>query len=364
MMITGGGTGGHTSPAIAIIEELRKRDPLLMLQWVGRKGNLEERVSRAMDIPFRSVPVEGWPRGQRWRKAWAAAKLAIGMARAAMFIRGFRPQVVLGVGGYVSLPLMYAAQRMGVATVVHEQNKRLGLANRLLAQRARRILLSYPDTLGDYPQDRARVVGNPVRAGFASPPSQAEAKARLGLAEDAPVVLVCGGSQGAHTLNVATAELLGRCTRGEIQFLWMTGAAEAEAAREHADKSGLPVQVFPFIDDMVTACAAADLVVSRAGASTTAELAVLGKPSVLVPYPFATDNHQEQNARALEAAGAAAVILDDACSGERLAQEIRSILGSPERLAAMAHAAATLARPSATETIAEEILSLVFESAQ
>lgn len=361
MMITGGGTGGHTSPAVAIIEELQKRDPRLSVQWVGRKGNIEERVSKSLAIPFRSVPVEGWPRGRSLRKAWAAAKLAFGIARAYLYLKKFQPQVVLGVGGYVSLPLVWAAQRAGIPAVLHEQNKRLGLANRMLAGRATRIFLSYPDTIGDFPAEHARVVGNPVRAGFITPPSREEACRRFSLNPELPVILVTGGSQGARMLNAAMSELVLKLGAAEAQVLWMTGVSEAASARAVAAQAAAPVQVFPFIDDMPSACAAADLMICRAGASSTAEIAALGKPSILIPYPHATDNHQEQNARAFEAAGAAVVVLDDVCTGAHLLELVRWLLGDPDRLAAMRAASAGLGRPGAAETIAEEILSIVFQ---
>jgi len=362
IMITGGGTGGHTSPAVAIIEELQKRDPRLVVQWIGRRRGIEQGVCERIGVPFRSVLVEGWPRKRSIRQVWVAGKLALGVARSMLYIARFRPQVVIGVGGYVSLPLCYAAQRMGVPTVLHEQNKRLGMANRVLAPRATHLFLSYPNTLGEYPKDRASVVGNPVRTGFASPPTQADARRRLGLEPAIPVVLVSGGSQGAHTLNRAMTDVLPQFGEGEAQFLWMTGKADAVEARAAAVKSSVRAEVFPFIDDMVTACAAADLIVGRAGASSTAEIAVLGKPSILVPYPHATDNHQEQNARAFEEVGGAVVVLDQECTGARLAQEIRGLIGDRARLGGMAKAVAALAKPMAADAIAEEILVLAFES--
>ncbi len=363
IMVTGGGTGGHTSPAVAIVEELQERDARLVIQWVGRENGVEERVCQNYAIPFRSVPVEGWPRTRSLRRLWVAGKLLCGVCKSWMLLRKFRPQLVLGVGGYVSLPLVLTAQRMGIPTVLHEQNKRLGLANRLLAPRCSKILLSYPDTVGNYPKARADVVGNPVRAGFAHPPDRIEACAKLELDPGIPVVLVCGGSQGAHTLNAAMMEAVPGFGTEEVQFLWMTGQADAVAAREVAEAAPAKVHVFSFIDDMVTACAAADLVVSRSGASTTAELAVLGKPAILVPYPHATDNHQEQNARAFETAGAAIVLLDEACTAERLGDLIREVIADG-RTADLADAAGKLAKPHAAETIVEAILALAFEEKQ
>lgn len=360
VMISGGGTGGHTSPAVAILQELRKRDPQLLAQWVGRSGGIEERVAKAQNVPFRDVPVEGWPRKAVVRRAWVAVKLAAGLARAATCLRKFQPQVVIGVGGYVSLPLVWAAQRFGVPTVLHEQNKRLGMANRMLAEKAARIFLSFEDTVGDFPAEIARVVGNPVRADFLNPLPLVEAKKKLELDPALPVVLVSGGSQGAQRINRAVADVLPRLGADEAQFVWMTGHEGASAAREVAGRSAAKTLVFSFIEDMATSCAAADLVVGRAGASSTAEIAVLGKPSILIPFPHATDNHQEENARAFEAAGAAVLLLDAECTGARLEEVLRGLLADSARLDAMGRAAKGLAYPAAAEAIVDEILALVF----
>ena len=330
---------------------------------MGKKGGIEQRICENLSIPFRSVPVEGWPRRRSPRKAWVAAKLAYSVARCFLYLMKFRPQAVLGVGGYVSLPLGLAAQRMGIPTVLHEQNRLLGMANRMLAQKAERILLSYPETVGEYPKERAVLVGNPVRAGFITPPSQEEARERLDLDPEIPVVLVCGGSQGARTLNEAVKSLLPELREGEIQVLWMTGKADAAGAREAAQAAGARVEVFSFIEDMPAACAASDLIVSRSGASTTAEIACLGKPSVLVPYPHAAENHQEQNARAFEERGAAVVVLDEECSGQHLLSILRRLLSDGEELTSMGRAAGSLAKPAAGEAIVGEIFGHLFESA-
>ncbi|MBI5092345.1 MAG: undecaprenyldiphospho-muramoylpentapeptide beta-N-acetylglucosaminyltransferase [Candidatus Hydrogenedentes bacterium] len=360
IIITGGGTGGHTSPAVAVIEELQKRDPRLHLLWVGRTGGVEQRISEKLSLPFRGLPVEGWPRRRTPRQLWAGAKLVYSALRSMLIVRKFSPQMVLGVGGYVSLPLVWAAQRLGLPTVLHEQNKRLGMANRILARRATRLFLSYPDTLGNFPPGIARVVGNPVRAGFTKPPSRETARATMGLEPSIPVVLVSGGSQGSRTLNQALTGLVGQLAPGEAQILWMTGASGAADARRVAAESKARVEVFPYIEDMVSACAAADLIISRSGASSTAEIAMLGKPTILVPYPFAADNHQEENARAFEQAEASLILLDSECSPERLLSEMRGLLADKARLAAMGTAAASLARPGAAEHMVEDMFSLVF----
>jgi len=358
-MITGGGTGGHTSPAVAVIEELRKRDARLLLQWVGRKGGIEEQVAEQYDVPFRSLPVEGWTRAKSPRILLTAVKLVWSLFRAWFYLKVFRPQVVFGVGGYVSLPAVWVAQRMDIPTVLHEQNKRLGLANRLCARKASRLLISYPDTLGDFPADKTKIVGNPVRAAFLNPPDIIQARATFALQPNVPVVLVIGGSQGAHTINAAMACVVHAFDKDEVQFIWGAGKFDAIQMRLKAEGAHALTQVHAFIEDMATACAAADLIVSRAGASTTAELAVLGKPSVLIPYPHAADNHQEHNARAFESAGAAVVLLDKECAPDTLEALIRELIGNSEKLLAMGRAAKALAQPLAAENIAETIMELV-----
>lgn len=360
VMITGGGTGGHTSPALAVYDELSVRDPRLRVQWVGCAGKIEERLCRQRGIPFRSIPVAGWPRSGTLRKGWVAAKLAAGLLRALILIRAFRPQVIFGVGGYVSLPLMLVAQRLGVPTVIHEQNRRLGMANRMLAPRAARIYLSFPDTQGDFSADRAEVSGNPVRPEFVSPPARAQALESFGLSPDRPVVLVFGGSQGARSINQAVEDKLDGWLNDGIQIIWATGTPEYEAIRTRVPNGEDGVHLFPYLEDMAAACVAADLVVARAGASTTAELAALGKPCILVPYPHATDNHQAQNAAAFEEAGAGRVLEDILCTGDELLKEVRAMLADPAALAETAGNAHALAHPLAAQVISEGIVTLVF----
>jgi UDP-N-acetylglucosamine--N-acetylmuramyl-(pentapeptide) pyrophosphoryl-undecaprenol N-acetylglucosamine transferase len=360
VMITGGGTGGHTSPALAVLDELRQRDPGLAVQWVGRTRGFERDLCRRLSIPYRGLTVAGWPRKNGPRRLLAGGKLMLGVAQAWLLLRRFRPQLVFGVGGYVSLPLAWTAQRMGIPVMLHEQNQLLGMANRLCAPRATRLFLSYPDTRGSWPDGIALITGNPVRPAFFDPPTRAGAREALGLDPAVPTVLVVGGSQGARRLNDAMIGVLSLFEPGSVQFIWMTGSTDAARARQAAQNAPVRADVFAFVDDMATACAAADLVVSRSGASSTAELAAMGKPCVLVPFPHATDNHQEENARAFERAGAAEVLLDADCTGERLHAVVSGLIRDPDRLKSMGAACATLARPGAAARIVEEMLACVF----
>lgn len=352
VIITGGGTGGHTSPAVAILEALRAQDPSLDARWMGKRGGIEERVSAAVGVPFHAVAAGGWPRGLSPKRALVLAKLLWGTLQSIALLLRHRPDAALGVGGYVSLGPLFAAQLLGVPTYLHEQNKRLGLANRLLARRAACLFLSFEGTVGVAPGTTTQVVGNPVRAGFRTPPDSAAAKAALGFDPALPLLLIVGGSQGAQSINAAVAALAGTLAGAEAQVLWMTGRGDAAMAASAAAAAAARVVVRAFIDDMVTACAAADLVVCRAGASTTAELAALGKPAILVPYPHATDNHQEHNARAFEAAGAAEVLLDSACTGPALTAAVRRYLLDRGRLTVMGQAARSLDRQGAAEAVA------------
>ncbi len=361
LVITGGGTGGHTSPAVAVYEELLRRDPRLNVLWIGRDGAIEHRICGKLNIPFRSLPVEGWPRAKFVRRGWVAGKLAWSMARVWFYLRNFQPDVVFGVGGYVSLPAMYIAPRMGIPCVLHEQNRLMGMTNRIAAQRAARIFLGFPETIGSFPQAKAVYVGNPVRAAFATPPSREEACARFQIDADRPAILITGGSQGARSINDAVARMLSLFSPNEVQVIWMTGQNDAVRAREAVKEAPIPVQVHPFIEDMAAAFAAVDLVIARSGASTTAELALMHKPSILIPYPHATDNHQEHNAKAFVEAGAAVLLHDNEMTPESLAGAVRELLGDRGRLTAMERAVGTLAKPGAADTIAAEILSLAFD---
>lgn len=360
IMITGGGTGGHTSPALAVFEELNRRDPQLRTQWVGCRGKIEERVCKQRAIPFRALPIAGWPRKRGLRQLWVGARLGLSLLRAVLLIRSFKPQVVFGVGGYVSLPLMMAAQRLGIPTVIHEQNRRLGMANQMLAAKASRIYLSFPDTKGSFPADRSAFVGNPVRPEFMMPPSREEACATFQLDPSQPVVLVCGGSQGARQINEAVEARLDDWMAQGIQVIWAAGHSDIEGLRKRCAGTEGTLRLHAFLDDMVSACVAADLVVGRSGASTTAELAVLGKPCILVPYPLATDNHQAQNAAAFEEAGAGRVIADADCTGDTLYEAVAEMLADGVDLARMGQAARSLARPVAADAISEGIMMLVF----
>ncbi len=371
VLIAGGGTGGHVYPALAIVEELRRRDQLLLVQWIGKKNSLEEKICAQNGIPFRSIPILGWPRKGYISKLITLSALAISIIRSYQVIRRFQPQVVIGVGGYASFPPVWCAQKLGIPTVLHEQNSKMGLANKMLAKNADKIFLSFP--LIETPDDEEKatnenskyiLTGNPVRLSFINPPSKEIAREKLGLKQDLFTVLFMGGSQGARVINQNVKEILNAMEPFEFQIIWLTGKGDYEQYQEYTSTSKTILKIFPYSDDMATLMASADLIVSRAGASTLAEITAMGKPSILIPYPYATDNHQEFNARMIQSAGAGDVILESELNPTILLEKIRNYIGNPKILEDKSQNAKNLGKPLAGEVIAEEILKHLFGQPQ
>lgn len=362
VVLAAGGTAGHIFPGLALATRLRDDHGADVL-FVGRAGGQEARL-----IPqagFRLATVESRPfvRGLSLR-ALAAPVAALRAARRAR--RLLRPaDVAVGMGGYTSVPVALAARSERVPLVLHEQNAVPGLANRVAARWARAVALSFADAASRFPR-RARTVvtGNPVREAIASVPLAREALAEeargvLGLEEGRRTVAVFGGSQGALHLDRVAAEAVPLLERNDLQLLLITGPAHlGEVERRLPRDASLPIRTVSFVDRMELVYAAADLAVARAGAGTIAELTVAGLPALLIPYPYATGNHQEANARALQRAGGAAVVLDDQLDAEVLAERVLEML-QPARLEAMGERSAAFGRPDAAEALAALVLEAV-----
>ncbi len=355
VLLTGGGTGGHVYPALAIAEALRAQAPTIEIRFAGTPGGIERRLATDAGLPFHAVPASGFRGLGAVARTRFLGNFGRGALAAWVLLGRWRPQVVLGTGGYVTGPVMAAARARGIACAIQEQNAVPGSANRLAARWAQRIYLGEEAARRWLPAARCVLTGNPVRAAFS---------AGTATAPDLPQgdvrVLVVGGSGGARTLNETLAAIAPRWRqRGDLALVVQTGpTAHAEVAAAFAAWSPARVRVMPYIDAMAPGLRWADLVVCRAGAMTLAELAVTGRPAVLVPFPHATDDHQLRNARAREAAGAAVVLEDRDCRADTLAPMVEAIVGDRARLAAMATAAASLARPRAAADIAADVLRL------
>jgi len=351
VVIAGGGTGGHLYPGLALADTLVARG--LSVTFVGSAEGIEARVVPAAGYPFRVSPARQLRGGGVGRVVAAAVTTLRGVLGALGLLRELRPDLVVGVGGYVSVAVVVAAWLRRIPTMLLEQNVVPGAANRLLGRIARCICVGFDESAAFFPAGRVVHTGNPVRT---------DVLRSSGARSDHPLgLLVFGGSGGARRINQATLDalrMLGPSAR-KLAITHQTGTADAEETRAGYAALGLVGRVEPFIVDMGDAYATADVVVARAGAMTCAELTAVGLPAVLVPYPYAADDHQRRNAEVLVRAGAAEMILDRELSGERLAATLRALIEDPMRRADMAARARALGRPDAADRVAEACVRLL-----
>ena len=354
--VAGGGTGGHVYPGLAVVERLQQRIETRAL-FIGARGGVEEGILARAGREYQLLPGYGLRRATFARKAAAPFVLTAAVVRAARILSEFRPDVVLGTGGYASAAVVVASLVFRIPRVLQEQNSVPGLVNRRLARHADLVLLGYEASRAWLPAGtRSLVVGNPLRRMPIPVRTAAADFFRLDAAR--PVVLIVGGSRGAHSLNLAGADAAARLASQGIQFVILSGAADRVEVERRVSGVSERVRVFDYLDEMHFAYALADVAVARSGASSVFELALFGVPSVFVPYPFAADAHQERNAEPLVRAGGALVVRDAEVTGERLANEVGSLLAAPERRRAMADAMRAWSAPEAADRAADAILAV------
>jgi UDP-N-acetylglucosamine--N-acetylmuramyl-(pentapeptide) pyrophosphoryl-undecaprenol N-acetylglucosamine transferase len=355
-MIAGGGTGGHIFPGIAIAEAIEELSPEAEVFFMGRRGSIEERVVSGTRRRFVTVPSMGVIRGAVIRNVAVPFVVAAGCLKAVSALAMKRPDAAVGTGGFASLPPVLAACALGVPIILQEQNSWPGLATRVLSRFAEVVHVTFSESEKHLPRaKRIEHSGNPVRRGF-DEIDRAAARRALGLTQEANVVMVMGGSRGARRLSLAVADAMPRLSAAGVEFVIQTGAEELEHVRDRAASVGARAVVDVFFEEIARVYAACDIVVSRAGATTLAETAIVGRPAVLVPYPHATDDHQMKNARSVENTGAAVVIPDGEFTGDRLADTIEGLLRDRTRLTSMSSAARALARPDAADRVARDVL--------
>jgi UDP-N-acetylglucosamine--N-acetylmuramyl-(pentapeptide) pyrophosphoryl-undecaprenol N-acetylglucosamine transferase len=356
IVIAGGGTGGHLYPGLAVARELLARDPATIVTFAGTATGLEARVLPREGFPLDVIRSAGLKGKSPAALARGLALLLPGALDAWRVVSLRRPDVVVGVGGYSSGPVVLAAALRGVPTIVLEQNAVPGLANRLLARVVDAAAVAYEEALPWF-RGKGFVSGNPVRPGFLDRSEAYQAGPR---ASGAVRVLVFGGSQGAHAINAAMIEAAPTLARHlpPLSIVHQTGDRDLELVREGYRRAGLEARVVPFLYDMDREMRAADLVVCRAGATTLAELTALGRPALLVPLPTATDDHQRRNAEALARRGAAEVLDQAELTGERLAARILALAADEPARRSMAEAARSAGRPDAARVIADRVLAL------
>ncbi len=360
IIISGGGTGGHIYPAIAIANAIQAAVPEAEILFVGAEGKMEMQKVPQAGYKIEGLPIRGLQRSLSFQNLLLPFRFFQSLRKARKIIKDFRPQVAVGVGGYASGPLLYVAGSMGIPTLVQEQNSYAGLTNKWLAKRARKICVAYEQMSQFFPTNKIVFTGNPVRKDIlSSSEKKEEALAFFQLQKNVPVILVIGGSLGARTINKSIQASFDRLTESRCQVLWQTGKYYFEDCRKSVEDTRITdVHVFDFISRMDLAYAAADVVISRAGALSISELCLVGKPAILVPSPNVSEDHQTKNAEALVRENAA-VLVQDSQASELLVPTALNLVLDTQKSSLLSQNIQKLGKPDAANHIAREILALI-----
>ena len=359
VVISGGGTGGHIFPAIAIADEIKRRNPKVDILFVGAEGKMEmERIPQAGYL-IEGLPIVGFQRKFSFSNFLLPFKLLKSLLKARRIIRQFKPQLVIGVGGYASGPTLKIAQLLGIPTVIQEQNSFPGKTNILLSKKANLICTAYANLEQFFSKEKIRLTGNPVRQALSNiKTSKEDALNVFGLSSLQRTVLVIGGSLGAKTLNDSMLKNLEQISNGQLQFIWQCGKGYIDQINESLSKVPEQIKLMPFISQMDAAYAAADIVVSRAGALSVSELCLVGKPVILVPSPNVSEDHQTKNAMAV-VSSAAAMLLRDTDAREDLVPALYTLVENEEKKMELSRNIKSLAKPNATEDIVDACETLL-----
>lgn len=359
VLITGGGTAGHINPGLAIAKYIKEKNENAEILFIGTDKGLETKLVPREGFELKTIRVRGFKRRLSFDTIAAVKELFLGMAESRSLIKAFRPDIVIGTGGYVCGPVVFNASLMKIPTLIHEQNAFPGVTNRILARFVDAVAFSFKESTKYFKKAKKLVLtGNPIRREVLIADRQL-AREKLGINQDTPMVVVFGGSRGAQNINEAVVDMvLNHYTGTECNLIFAPGEAQFESISERLGTSREPaLSIVPYIYDMGNVMAAADLLICRAGAITISEVSALGVPSIIIPSPYVTANHQEYNARALEKNGAAVVILEKDLNGDLLYQQMTDLLKNKEQLAKMARNAKKLGITNA----AEKIFSIVQE---
>ncbi|MEK5270371.1 undecaprenyldiphospho-muramoylpentapeptide beta-N-acetylglucosaminyltransferase [Aeribacillus sp. FSL K6-8394] len=339
IVVSGGGTGGHIYPALAFIKEVKKYDPHANFLYIGTENGLEKEIVAREGIPFKAIKISGFKRKLSFDNVKTVYRFFNSFAICKKLLKEFQADVVIGTGGYVSGPVVYAASRLGIPTIIHEQNSVPGLTNKFLAKYVDKVAISFESSKKFFPEEKVVLTGNP-RAQEVIGGDRAKGKSSLNLTENVKSVLIFGGSRGARPINESVLSILDELSKKPYQIVYVTGEVHYKQIMEQIGDSGRLKNIIikPFIHQMPDVLAAVDLIVSRAGATTLAEITALGLPSILIPSPYVTANHQEANARTLSERNAAVLLLEQNLTGHRLLTLIDQILLNPETLKSMSEA--------------------------
>ncbi|GIN61433.1 UDP-N-acetylglucosamine--N-acetylmuramyl-(pentapeptide) pyrophosphoryl-undecaprenol N-acetylglucosamine transferase 1 [Robertmurraya siralis] len=343
IVVSGGGTGGHIYPALALIREIQKENKDAEFLYIGTEQGLEGNLVPRENIPFKSIHISGFKRKLSVDNIKTIYRFIKGVADSKKMLKEFKADVVIGTGGYVCGPVVYAAAKLGIPTIIHEQNSVPGLTNKFLSRYVNKVAICFEEARSFFPSEKVVFTGNP-RASEVLEQDGVKGRLSVGLKLDEPAVLIFGGSRGARPINEAVVKSLSEFGNKPYQILYITGDVHFNAVLKEVELVGNPTNVIikPFVHNMPEVLAGIDLTVSRAGATTLAELTSLGIPSILIPSPYVTNNHQEKNALALSEHGAAKLLVEKELTSKKLVEEIDRILLDQEQLVAMKKSAKEL----------------------
>lgn len=358
VIISGGGTGGHIFPALAIAQVIRKHHPDCAIHFVGAEGRMEMQKVPEAGFPITGLPIAGLQRSLSLKNFLLPIKIWKSLRMAKALMREKKPDIVIGVGGYASAPTLWAAQQLGIPTLIQEQNSYAGLTNKLLAKKAKRICVAYEGMEQFFPKEKLVLTGNPVRPFLTQAlPSISNARHYFGLSENKKTILFIGGSLGARTINHSVAEGLKSLLEKDLQVIWQTGKGYSAQAKELC-AAETNVFTADFIREMDMAYAAADIIVSRAGALSVSELCIVGKAAILVPSPNVAEDHQTKNALALSEKSAA-ILVKDSEANHALIPAILSLANDVTQRGSLAAHLSELSIKDADERIYQCILSVI-----
>lgn len=362
VLLSGGGTGGHVYPAIAIANRIKEEHPEAEIVFVGTAKGIESEIVPKYGYELKTVTVQGFKRKIDFDNVKRVFKLFKGLEQSRRVVKKFKPDLVIGTGGYVSGPVLFNASMNKVPTVIHEQNSFPGVTNKILAKMVTKVLTSFEDSHQRFPEgtsDKLVLTGNPVRKEILMARKNS-ARRNLGVTEDKKMVLCYGGSGGSEDINNAMRLVIENMVKDDIAFIFATGKYYYEEfSNSISDIQLKPYQrVVPYLEDMANALAASDLVIGSAGAISLAEITALGKPSIIIPKAYTAENHQEYNAKSIEKQGAGIAILEKDLTPQNLNETVFKLLGDKEKLIDMANASMEIGKPEAIDLIYNEIMNI------
>ncbi len=360
VLISGGGTGGHIYPALAFIRKMKEKHPNTEFLYIGTETGLEANIIRREHIPFEAIDITGFKRSLSFENIKTMIRFYKGVQKCKQILKQYKPNIVIGTGGYVSAPVVYAAAKRKIPTIIHEQNSVPGLTNKFLSRFVDRVAICFEAVSEYFPENKVVLTGNPRASEVVSDGGKG-ALTELGLKDGIATALIVGGSRGARPINEAVIKSLAQLAHKPYQILYVTGDAHYETVKEEVSLIGQPsnIAIVPFIHNMQNVLSEVDVVVGRAGATSLAEITALGLPSILIPSPYVTNNHQVKNASTLTAVGAAIMIEEKDLTSKRLVESLDKVLLNEKTKRSMEKASAKLGLPDASERLYKLLLEVI-----